>query len=47
MNKILIREYKKLLKEGYDSLSIYFALRKIDDRLTLKKYLKYENNNTH
>lgn len=47
MNKILIREYKKLLKEGYDSLSIYFTLRKIDDRLTLKEYSEYEINNTH
>jgi hypothetical protein len=44
MNKILIREYKKLIKQGYDSLSIYFLLRKIDDKLTLKKYSDYENN---
>lgn len=43
MNKILIREYKKLIKQDYDSLTIYFQLKKIDDKLTLKKYLEYEN----
>ncbi len=47
MNKILVKEYKKLIKQGYDSLSIYFLLKKIDDRLTLKKYLNYENRQVH
>lgn len=43
MNKILIKEYKKFIKQGYDSLSIYSLLKKVDDKLTLKKYSKYEN----
>lgn len=45
MNKILTKEYKRLLKQGYDSLSIYFMLRKIDDKLTLKEYSNYEKTN--
>lgn len=43
MNRVLIREYKKLIKQGYDSLMIYILLRKIDDKLTIKKYMAYKN----
>ena len=43
MNKVLVKEYKKLIKDKTnDSLSIYFKLRKIDDKLTLRKYIEYE-----
>lgn len=43
MNKILIKEYKKLIKNDIeDSLSIYFKLKGIDEKLNLKKYSEYE-----
>ncbi len=42
MNKILIREYKKLKKLYTDRLIIYTELRKIDDGLTIKEFMNYE-----
>ena len=44
MNKVLIKKYKNLIKDNTnDSLTVYCKLRKIDDKLTLRKYVEYEN----
>ncbi len=36
--KVLKKEYKRLKKTGLDDLSIYFELKKIDDKLTITKF---------
>ena len=41
MNKIIRKEYKKLIKiNSLDKLEVYSLLKKLDDKLTLNDYLK-------
>jgi len=46
MNKILIKEYKRLKKLGVHDLEIYQSLKKIDDNLTYIKFAIYIRDKT-
>ena len=44
MNKIILKEYKRLIKiKTLDKIEIHFLLKKLDDTITLDDYLKLIN----